>query len=139
MLHALLANGLDRRSVLRGAVASTTMLGVAACKQELQPGESSELSNDTPDSFKNFDPMNRRDNLETFIRMSGSLDETEDAFGWFSARIFSVIGDFKIIQPLFDLEGFGVSRHEKQPDGSYKRYQLECGFYKDLYLSLIHI
>jgi len=45
MLHALLANGLDRRSVLRGAVASTTMLGVAACKQELQPGESSELSN----------------------------------------------------------------------------------------------
>ena len=137
MLQHLLANGLDRRSLLRGAVASTTMLGLAACKGN--EGAAADIKNSagSSDTFKNFDPMSRSDNLETFIRMSGSLDENEDAFGWFGARIFSVIGDFQIIKPLFDLEGFGVSRHEKQRDGSYKRYQLECGFYKELYTGKI--
>ena len=137
MLQHLLANGLDRRSLLRGAVASTTMLGLAACKGNEGAAADIKNSADSSDTFKNFDPMSRSDNLETFIRMSGSLDENEDAFGWFGARIFSVIGDFQIIKPLFDLEGFGVSRHEKQPDGSYKRYQLECGFYKELYTGKI--
>ena len=137
MLQHLLANGLDRRSLLRGAVASTTMLGLAACKANEGAAADIKNSEGSTGTFKNFDPMSRRDNLETFIRMSGSLDENEDAFGWFGARIFSVIGDFQIIKPLFDLEGFGVSRHEKQPDGSYKRYQLECGFYKELYTGKI--
>ena len=64
--------------------------------------------------------------------MSGSLDESEDAIGWYSARIFQVVGDYKVITPLFDLEGFGVSRHEKMADGSFRRFQRECGFYKDM-------
>lgn len=132
MLQSLLANGLDRRSLLRGAVASTTMLGLGACSQNGSTSANAQAADSGSSTFKNFDPMSKRENLETFIRMSGSLDG-EDAIGWFGARIFSVIGDFKIIKPLFDLEGFGVSRHEKQSDGSYKRYQLECGFYKELY------
>lgn len=135
MLKDLMANGLNRRNLLIGAAATTTTLGACnALGENSGPisAPSSASGGSSMPSLSDFDPQNRRDNLETFIRMSGSLDETEDAIGWFSARIFSVIGDSKIIKPLFDLEGFGVSRHEKQADGSYKRYQLECGFYKDI-------
>ncbi|GAB5457800.1 MAG: DUF1838 domain-containing protein [Henriciella sp.] len=127
MLKNLLASGFDRRQLLKGAVATSAALGGCAIAPE---AATALTQGSAPGSF---DPMSRRDNLEAFIKMSGSLDETEDAVGWYGARIFSVIGDFKIIQPLFDVEGFGVSRHEKQPDGSYKRFQRECGFYKDLY------
>lgn len=127
MLKNLLASGLDRRQLLKGAIATSAALGGCA----IAPGDVTGHSQAAVPP--NFDPMSKADNLETFIKMSGSLDESEDALGWFGARIFSVIGDFKIIKPLFDLEGFGVSRHEKQADGSYKRYQRECGFYKQLY------
>ena len=133
MLKDLLANGINRRNLMIGAAATTTMLG--ACNElagNSVPAPASDPGPGSTPNLNNFDPQSRRDNLEAFIRMSGSLDETEDAIGWFGARIFSVIGDSKIIKPLFDLEGFGVSRHEKQADGSYKRYQLECGFYKDI-------
>ena len=127
MLKNLLARGLDGRHLMAGAVASSAALTSIAA------GSQAAASPSSPRSSQAFDPMSKRDNLEAFIKMSGSLDETEDAIGWYSARIFYVIGDFKIIQPLFDLEGFGASRHEKMPDGSYRRFQRECGFYKDLY------
>lgn len=131
MLQDLMANGLNRRNLLIGAVASSAALGACSSMGALAEPSSVAGAGLGP-ALKIFDPLSRRDNLEAFIRMSGSLDEAENAFGWYGARIFSVIGDHEIIRPLFDLEGFGVSRHEKQADGSYKRYQLECGFYKDI-------
>lgn len=126
MMKDLLALGLDRRQLLAGAVASSAAL--SACSTGSAASASSGMG-----TKQTFDPLSKRDNLEAFIKMSGSLDENEDAIGWYSARIFYVIGDFNIIQPLFDLEGFGASRHQKMPDGSYRRFQRECGFYKDLY------
>ena len=125
MIKDLLGLGIERRNFLTGAVASSAAL--SACST-LPAGLTSANSTEA----QNFDPFSKKDNLEAFIKMSGSLDENESAIGWYSARIFYVIGDFKIIQPLFDLEGFGASRHEKMPDGSYRRFQRECGFYKDL-------
>ena len=124
MMKDLLGLGINRRQLLGGIATSAAL---TACARE-QNSTTSQL----PQTATSFDPFSKRENLETFIKMSGSLDETEDAIGWYSARIFYVIGDFKIIQPLFDLEGFGASRHQKMPDGSYRRFQRECGFYKDL-------
>jgi hypothetical protein len=79
-----------------------------------------------------FDPMDPQANLDAYVRMTTTAEAGKTSLGWFKGRIFSVIGDSKIIEPLFDLEGFGASRAEKQSDGSYKKYARECGFYKDL-------
>jgi len=72
------------------------------------------------------------ENLEAFIRMTRSLDPTATTVGWFGGRVFSVIGDKEIVRPLFDLEGFGIGRTERQPDGSFRALWREVGYYRDL-------
>lgn len=131
MLKNLFANGLNRREMLLASGGIATSAAITGCSESVSSSANPLAGTHIPD-LSRFDPTSQKDNLETFIKMSGSLDETEDSMGWYSARIFSVIGDFKVIQPLFDVEGFGMSRHEKQADGSYLRYQRECGFYKDI-------
>ncbi len=128
MLKNLITTGLDRRQLLKGAIASSVAIGGCSAAT----GAPASAPGGYGQAPEGFDPFSKKDNLEAFIKMSGSLDENESALGWYSARIFYVIGDFKIIQPLFDLEGFGASRHEKMEDGSFRRFQRECGFYKDL-------
>lgn len=131
MLKDLFAQGLSRRQMLAVSGGLATSAAIAGCSQEAGMSAAPMGGSGAPD-LSRFDPMSKKDNLETFIKMSGSMDENEDAMGWYSARIFSVIGDHTVIQPLFDVEGFGMSRHEKQADGSYRRFQRECGFYKNL-------
>ena len=122
---SLLQSPIDRRALMlgsaaaaAGAVASTTLSRPVAAATSALTGD--------------FDPMDKQHNLDAFMKLTGSLDG-EDHFGWFKGRIFSVIGDFEVIKPLFDVEGFGASRVEAQPDGSYKKLQREVGYYKDLY------
>ena len=131
MLKDLFSYGLNRRQMLLASGGLATSAAIAGCSGEASLNPPPLAGTQIPD-LSRFNPFEKKDNLETFIKMSGSLDETEDSMGWYSARIFSVIGDYKIIQPLFDVEGFGMSRHEKQADGSYLRYQRECGFYKNI-------
>ena len=126
MLKDLFSYGLNRRQMLLASGGLATSAAIAGCSDGTSLSPPPLAGTQIPD-LSRFNPFDKKDNLETFIKMSGSLDETEDSMGWYSARIFSVIGDYKIIQPLFDVEGFGMSRHEKQADGSYLR------------LSLIHI
>jgi hypothetical protein len=64
--------------------------------------------------------------------MTKSLDPNDVTVGWFGGRVFSVIGDEQVIQPLFDVEGFGIGRTLPQPDGSYRALWREVGYYKDL-------
>lgn len=124
MLNALFQGPLNRRELLGmaalgvpGAVI-TTSLGQAATPAAAKSGS--------------FDPSSPADNLRAYIRMTRSLDPSATTVGWFGGRIFSVIGDSEIIKPLFDLEGFGVGRTEPQPDGSYRTFWREVGYYRDL-------
>ncbi len=125
MINGLLQAPVDRRQLLKiaaGAVPGavlTTSIGAPA-----MAGPTSR----TP----RFDPGSAEDNLETFVRMTNSLDPGEVSVGWYGGRVFSVIGDQKIIQPLFDVEGFGIGRGEMQPDGAFKKIWREVGYYKDL-------
>jgi len=125
MIAGLLQGPLDRRQLLKlaagavpGAVLGTSIGAPAmAARTSRAPW---------------FDPTSADDNLETFIRMTKSADPTATSVGWYGGRVFSVIGDQKVIQPLFDVEGFGIGSTEKQPDGAYKSLWREVGYYKDL-------
>ena len=78
-----------------------------------------------------FNPKNPHHNAEVFSRMQLGNDGNSN-YGWFSSRVFAVIGDHETIVPLFDLEGFGTNRHKRLEDGSYQHLHREVGYYKDL-------
>jgi hypothetical protein len=52
--------------------------------------------------------------------------------GWFGGTVFGDHRRDRPLQPLFGVEGFGVVRTEPQPDGSFKVFNRELAFYKDL-------
>lgn len=71
-------------------------------------------------------------NLRAFVKLVGNLDPTQESVGWFSGRVLAVLGDEKALLPLFDLEGFGVLRVRPMENGSYRMFNREVAFYKDL-------
>jgi hypothetical protein len=130
MLNGLLQAPLDRRWLLKVAAGAvpvilSTSLGSSDAQAVGLPSASG-----TPP--KGFDPLAAKDNLDAYIRMTRSLDPNDVTVGWFGGRVFSVIGDQEVIQPLFDVEGFGIGRTLPQPDGSYRTLWREVGYYKDL-------
>jgi hypothetical protein len=146
MLHSLLQSPFDRREMLRlmagastGAAFTTSIgagAGAALLGGALLPTDAAHAagiaSRHTGPVPKGFDPLSPEQNLEIYMRMTRSLDPKATTVGWFGGRVFSVIGDKEIIRPLFDVEGFGIGRSEKQADGSYRALWREVGYYKDL-------
>ena len=78
-----------------------------------------------------FDPFSPQHNLDAWIKIQSDLRDDIETYGWYSGRLFAVVGDEKI-EPLMDMEGFGCTRTSKRPDGSYTNLHRECGFYKDV-------
>jgi len=70
--------------------------------------------------------------LRAFIKLIGDLDPTKETAGWFGGTVFSDTRRDRPLKPLFGIEGFGVVRTEEQPDGSFRVFNRECAFYKDL-------
>jgi hypothetical protein len=70
--------------------------------------------------------------LKSFIKLTGDLDPTKETAGWFGGAIFGDTRRDRPLKPLIGIEGFGVVRTEEQPDGSFRIYNRECAFYKDL-------
>ncbi len=79
-----------------------------------------------------FNPADPAQNLEAFVRITGSTDPAEEVLMHNHARVFSVIGDDEIVQPLFDMEGYKVRRSLRQADGSFRILQREVFVYLDL-------
>jgi len=104
---------LSRRNALLMAGAAPAALGAAVAR--------------TP-----FDPQDPRQNLDAFIRITGSADPNEEVLMHNQARVFSVIGDDEILRPLFDMEGFKIRRSVRLEDGSYHILQREVFVYKSL-------
>ena len=80
-------------------------------------------------------PVNLADpaqSLRTLITLTGNLDPTNEPPGWFGGTIFSDTRRDRPLMPLIGVEGFGVVRTEEQPDGSFRVFNRECAFYKDL-------
>ena len=70
--------------------------------------------------------------LRSFIKLTGDLDPTVETPGWFGGTVFGDTRRDRPMKPLFGVEGFGVVRTEAQPDGSFKVFNRELAFYKDL-------
>ena len=70
--------------------------------------------------------------LRSFIKLTGDLDPTVETPGWFGGAVFADTRRDRPLQPLFGVEGFGVVRTEAQPDGSFRVFNRELAFYKDL-------
>jgi hypothetical protein len=79
-----------------------------------------------------FDSRSARQNLDVFIRITGSADPEQEVLMHNQARVFSVIGDDEILRPLFDMEGFKIRRSVALDDGGYHILQREVFVYKDL-------
>ena len=80
-------------------------------------------------------PINFSDpaeSLKAFIKLTGDLDPTVETPGWFGGTIFGDTRRDRPLKPLIGVEGFGVVRTEIQPDGSFRVFNRECAFYKDL-------
>lgn len=124
---------MDRRSFMNAAV-WTAGLGLGAMGAGVVPAMAQPSP---PPGFSDnprepgFNPLNPHHNFELFARMQGNV-AGKPGVGWYSGRVYGVVGDDQVLQPLFDLEGFGINRLERQPDGSYRKFHREVGFYKDL-------
>jgi hypothetical protein len=118
-----LFSAIDRRSLLAAASMTFGLAHNAAAQT---------VASETHDPNEpGFNPLNPHHNFEVFARLRGDVSGKESV-GWYKGRLFGVIGDEDVLRPLLDLEGFGVNRLERQTDGSYRNFQRECGFYKDL-------
>lgn len=80
---------------------------------------------------KTFEPEDPQQSLDAFIKLTGDLDPTVETAGWFGGTIFGDTRRDRPLKPLVGVQGFGVVRTEKQPDGSYRVFNRECAFYTD--------
>ncbi|MEO7385852.1 MAG: DUF1838 family protein [Gammaproteobacteria bacterium] len=80
-------------------------------------------------------PVNLADpaqSLRSFIKLTGDLNPAKETPGWFGGTIFGDTRRDRPLLPLIGVEGFGMVRTEAQPDGSFRVFNRECAFYKDL-------
>lgn len=121
---------MDRRSLLSqsaGMVGLGAMLPAAAA-YSASPASAAVPTNDAPEGF---DPNSSIHNAEVLARMNLGI-HSGSHYGWFKGRVFAVIGDDKVITPLFDLEGFGANRKKPLGDSRFQSLHREVGYYKDI-------
>lgn len=80
----------------------------------------------------NLDFSKPEDNLTAWVKLASSLEDGVETCGFFSGVHYSVIGTQEVIQPLFRIQGFGMSRVTRMPDGRYQNLHREVVFYLDL-------
>jgi len=118
----------SRREALRslmsvgGLAAGGAMLGACAA-----PTDSSQEPRRGTIDFA--DP---KQSLRTFIKLTGDLDPGQETAGWFGGTIFADTRRDRPLKPIVGVEGFGVVRTEEQPDGSFRVFNRECAFYRDV-------
>ena len=89
----------------------------------------------SPDTAAKRVPVDFTDpaqSLQSFIKLTGDLDGTKETPGWFGGTIFGDTKRNRPLKPLIGVQGFGVVRTEKQPDGSFRVFNRELAFYTDL-------
>lgn len=107
-----------------GLAAGGAMLG--ACAAPTDGGKSDGPRREAVDFS---DP---RQSLRSFVKLTGDLDPTKETAGWFGGTIFADTRRDRPLKPIVGVEGFGVVRTEEQPDGSFRIFNRECAFYKDV-------
>jgi hypothetical protein len=117
----------SRRSALQsiaglGGVAAGTALLAGGCARQPEPA----MPKRVPVDFS--DPQQ---SLDAFIKLTGDLNPARETAGWFGGMIFGDTRRDQPLKPLVGVQGFGVVRTERQPDGSFRVFNRECAFYTD--------
>ena len=122
------ANRISRRSALAGLgmlAGAPALLGGAAAL-----GSASAAAATRKGLKLNFaDP---EDNLTAWVKLVSSLEDGKETCGYFTGTQYAVIGKHEVIKPLFRIQGFGMSRVTKLPDGRYENLHREVVYYLDL-------
>jgi len=79
-----------------------------------------------------FDPLNAEDNLRMWLKLIGYHKSGEEHAGWYKGRCHAILDDMRPGIPLFDYEGFGVSRIIDNGDGTYQNLHREVSIYRDI-------
>jgi hypothetical protein len=125
--RALTRNGkIDRRTALAGigAMAGAPLVaGLAGCAPTppVTPATKS----------LNLDFSKPDDNLTAWVKLVASLESGKETCGFFSGTQYAVIGTQEVIQPLFRIQGFGMSRVTRLPDGRFENLHREVVYYLD--------
>ncbi|MEC9374933.1 MAG: DUF1838 family protein [Pseudomonadota bacterium] len=112
---------INRRSLLSGLGGLGAMASLGAC---------AETTNSSGPSL-NLDFSQAEDNLTAWVKLVSSLEDVETC-GFFGGIHYADIGPQETIQPLFRIQGFGMSRVTRLPDGRYENLHREIVFYLDL-------
>lgn len=118
---------MDRRQMLTGGA----MLGMGAIMPMLTQAAMAQTAAMAGGAPGGFDPNDPIQNAEVLARMNQGVGPGTH-IGWFKGRVFAVIGDEKVIEPLFDVEGFGANRKVSLGNARYQSLHREVGYYKDL-------
>ncbi len=118
---------MHRRQLLTGGAG---LVGMSALLPALAQAQPQPMVGGAPASG-GFNPADPMQNAEVLARMNLGIGPNTN-LGWFKGRVFAVIGDDQVVQPLFDLEGFGANRMVPLGNGKYQSLHREVGYYKDL-------
>ena len=80
----------------------------------------------------NLDFRKPEDNLTAWVKLASSLEDGVETCGYFTGTQHADIGPQEVIQPLFRIQGFGMSRVTRLPDGRYENLHREVVYYLDL-------
>jgi len=80
----------------------------------------------------NLDFSKSEDNLTAWVKLASSLEDGKETCGFFGGTQYAIIGSQDVIQPLFRIQGFGMSRVTRLADGRYENLHREVVFYLDL-------
>ena len=80
----------------------------------------------------NLDFTRPEDNLTAWIKLVSSLEGGTETCGFFSGTQYGNTDPQEVIQPLFRIQGFGMSRVTRMPDGRYQNLHREVVYYLDL-------
>lgn len=72
------------------------------------------------------------DNLTAWVKLISSLEGGTETCGFFTGIQYADLHPQEVIQPLFRIAGFGMSRVSRLPDGRYQNLHREVVYYMDL-------
>ncbi len=120
---------LNRRSALFGLGSLGSMVGAASLGLSAAPKHA--VAGAHGESL-NLDFQKPEDNLTAWVKLVSSLEDGKETCGYFAGTQYAVIGTQEVIKPLFRIQGFGMSRVTRLPDGRYENLHREVVYYLDL-------
>ncbi len=114
------------------------LLWLLACGDAVKNEDTTELDSAPIVSLDLSDP---KDNVKAFIKMRGSLDETEEVVFYWHGYIYNreTVDPFAspdtsyFSSPILAFEGFNIARFEKINDTEYQMLSREITVYKDTF------